>query len=370
MISVLHVCTDFWPITGGIQSFVRELSKSTQALGVASAVYCCNGSQGYPGKLPETDSLDGIPITRAPFLDLRFYKPTSFSKARLKDYDVIHVHGVGAQLDYLALRKVAHGRPIILSTHGAIFHTPALRWLKLQYFYRLQPLILKRVDLVAACSPSDADLFKKISARVQLVENGVDIDKLLALSMEEKVPARCLYVGRLAANKEIEALLRVFAGAKSRGANFELRIVGPAPPIERSRYEELALQAGLAGSVRFVGPVDADDLIKEYAAAAIFVSASRYEGFGISAIEARAAGCRLLLQRNDAFTALFGSDSETKLIDYQKFDDAGEKLMALLKAPGTNFETGRTSMSRYSWQRKAQEWLAIYRHVLAPKQAA
>jgi alpha-1,3-mannosyltransferase len=370
MINVLHVCTDFWPITGGIQSFVRELSKSTQALGVASAVFCCNGSNGHRGKLPETDSLDGVPITRASFLDLRFYKPTSFSKARLKDYDLIHVHGVGAQLDYLALLKNRHRRPIILSTHGAIFHTPALRWLKLQYFYRLQPLILKKVDLVAACSPSDECLFKKISARVQLVENGVDIDGLLALPMGAKVPARCLYVGRLAANKDIDALLRMFAHAKGRGAIFELRIVGPAAPGERNRYEALAEQIGLSGSVQIVGAVDADQLTKEYAAAAIFVSASRYEGFGISAIEARSAGCRLLLQRNDAFTALFGADSGATLVDYQMLDDAGEKLMSLLKTAGSGDEGGRASMARYSWGRKAQEWLMIYRQVLAPKKAA
>jgi alpha-1,3-mannosyltransferase len=360
MLSVLHVCTDFWPITGGIQSFVLELSRRTRALGVNAAIFCCNGSSAYPAKLPSSDSVDGVPVTRAAYLDLRFYKPTLFSKVKLRDYDVIHVHGLGAQLDYLALSKSTHGRPIILSTHGAIFHTKSLRWLKQQYFYRFQPFILSRVDLVAACSASDADLFQRISGRVRLVENGVDVDKLLALPMSGKCPTRCLYVGRLAANKGIEPLLNAFAYAQERGATFDLRIVGPDSSQQGHRYSALAGRLGLSKRVQFLGAVEPDVLMKEYGSADIFVSASRYEGFGISAIEARAAGCRLLLQSNDAFTALFGADPTVTLIDFQSAANAGGALLELLQKD-SDAATGRSGVSRYSWDRKAHEWLAIYR---------
>jgi alpha-1,3-mannosyltransferase len=363
MLSVLHVCTDFWPITGGIQTFVLELSKRTQSLGVNAAVFCCNGSSGYQVKLPAADSVEGIRITRAPYLDFRFYKPTSFSGVSFRDYDVIHVHGLGAQLDYLALSKPRHRRPIILSTHGGIFHTRSLRWLKLQYFYRLQPRILSRVDLVAACSSSDANLFNRVSSRVQLVENGVDVDDLLALPMSSKRRNRCLYVGRLAANKGIDLLLNAVAHAKRRGAIFNLRLAGPDPEQQGSRYEELASQLGLAEDVHFLGTLGAADLMREYELADVFVSASRYEGFGISAIEARAAGCRLLLQRNEAFAALFASDSTVTLVDFQSAADAGDALLRLLEHH-SNASADRSGVERYSWSRKAHEWLAIYERLV------
>jgi alpha-1,3-mannosyltransferase len=366
---VLHVCTDFFPITGGIQSFVLELSKRTRTLGIEAAVLCCNGSKAHPRKLPPTDFVDGVPVTRTPYLDLHFYKPTLIVNAKLRDYDVIHVHGLGAQLDYLAISKWRHGRPIILSTHGAIFHTQSLRWLKLQYFYRLQPLILSRVDLVAACSASDARLFQEISARVQLVENGVDVDKLLALPMSGKRATQCLYVGRLAANKNVIALLNAFSYAKAQGARFDLRLVGPAQPAESRRYQEIASQLGLSGRVHFIGAVDPDQLIGEYESADIFVSASRYEGFGLSAIEARAAGCRLLLQRNEAFSSLFSADSAVTLSDFEVVAEAGSALLGLLERHGDG-GVGRSEVRQYSWNKKAHEWLAIYNTVSGGSVAA
>jgi alpha-1,3-mannosyltransferase len=362
MLRVLHVCTDFWPSTGGIQFFVRELSKRSRAVGVDAAVLCCNRTKGHPGKLPKKDCIDGVPITRAPFLDLRFYKPTSFFDVTLRDFDVIHVHGLGAQLDYLALSKGIHRRPIILSTHGAIFHTESLRWLKQHYFYRLQPFILGRVDLVAACSRNDADLFCKVSQNVQLLENAVNVDELLALPSINKCRTRCLYVGRLAPSKGIDTLLKVFAFAKRHGAKFELRIVGPDSSKQGHLYEAMAQELALSECVRFLGAVDPSQLVMEYERADIFVSASRYEGFGISAIEARAAGCRLLLHRNDAFSLLFDQDSAVTLTDYSSVDEAGTALMNLLEDHGDG-ETGRFEMQQYSWGQKMNEWLTVYRQV-------
>jgi alpha-1,3-mannosyltransferase len=311
--------------------------------------------------------VNDVPIIRAAFLDLRFYKPTSFQGVRLDDYDVIHVHGIGAQLDYLALAKWSHRRPIILSTHGAIFHTESLRWVKQQYFFRFQPLVLAQVDLVAACSRSDAELFGKVSRRVQLIENAADVDALLALPLENKRHSTCLYVGRLAPNKDIESLLRVFAFAKQRGASFELRLAGPDSP-HSAAYKSLARELGLADRVQFLGAVTPDRLLAEYDRADLFVSASRYEGFGLSAIEARAAGCRLLVQRNAAFRALFTGDPAVTLADYASVDVAGTSLTALLANRGHG-GAGRSRMERYSWTRRIQDWLTVYRRAAAHSHA-
>lgn len=364
MLNVLHVCTDFWPTTGGIQSFVLELAKRSRANGINASVLCCDRAKGHEGYLARSDAVEGIPITRAPFVDMRFYKPTSFSNVALRNYDLVHVHGVGAQLDYLAVSKRSHARPIVVSTHGAIFHTNSLRWLKQQYFYRLQPFILKRVELVAACSHGDEELFRRIAGNnVQLVENAVDVDELLSLPTENKSGRRCLYVGRLAPNKGIGALLKVFAFAKRRGANFELRMAGPDSSMQRSTYESLVRQLSLEGHVRFLGTVEHRQLMAEYERCDIFVSASQYEGFGLSAIEARAAGCRLLLQRNTAFMKLFDrDDAAVTLIDYELEDVAGIKLADLLEEKKDG-SIGRQSMRRYSWSEKIHEWLAIYRRV-------
>ncbi|MGA2776334.1 MAG: glycosyltransferase family 4 protein [Steroidobacteraceae bacterium] len=364
VLNVLHVCTDFFPSIGGIQSFVLELAKRSSEVGIRAAILCCDRVRGCPGNLPPVDEVNGIPVRRVPFLDLHFYKPTFFRPSLVRGYDLVHVHGIGAQLDYLSMTKSLHRTPILVSTHGGIFHTPALQRVKQAYFRAIQPMVMANVDLVAACSRSDAKLFSSVSKRVHLVDNAVDVEPYLALRMQHKVDGRCLYVGRLADNKGIESLLKVFAVAKARGAEFLLRLVGPDPLEQTAHYRAIAATLKIGACVEFVGMVDPSQLLAEYEQAAYFVSASRYEGFGISAIEAMAAGCCLILQNNDAFESLFSSDADVKLMNFEEIDSAGAYLAERLKSgPRGAGASGRSRAGIYSWERKILEWSSIYARV-------
>src|ERR1700678_239992 len=225
-LSVVHICTDFWPSTGGIQQFVRDLATRSASAGFRVTVLCFNRAKGCSGKLPAADLMEGVAIRRIPFIDLRYYKPAVIPLALLESHDLIHVHGIGAPLDYVALTKGVHKRPIIVSTHGGIFHTAALKGLKHFYFNTIVRGVMRRVDMVAACSSGDATLFSTVAPRVTLLENAVAVQPYLALSAAAKQRGRCLYVGRLGENKGIGLLLRAAAAAAELGATFSLLLVG------------------------------------------------------------------------------------------------------------------------------------------------
>jgi alpha-1,3-mannosyltransferase len=361
VLSVLHVCTDFWPSTGGIQQFVYNLAERSASLGVRVTVLCFNRIKGFSGTLRGNESIGPIAVKRVPFIDLVFYKPTAIPMSALRSHDVIHVHGIGAPLDYIALMKWVHKRPIVVSTHGGIFHTPAAAGLKHLYFYHVLPFIMRQVDVVAACSRSDAALFRAVSDRVVLLENAVAIQPYLALTGSSRQRGRCLYVGRFSDNKGIDLLLRAAAVARSQGAQFSLRLVGPDVEGKRGRYEAFATSLGLAECVTFVGGLSHELLLQEYDLAETFVSASKYEGFGLAAIEAKAAGCRLLLQDNEAFRSLFESDAAATLVNFGDSDLAGTVFSRLLNSePYTALEEGRRLTEAYSWDRKILEWSALY----------
>jgi alpha-1,3-mannosyltransferase len=299
-----------------------------------------------------------------PFLDFVYYRPTVIPVSLLAAHDVVHVHGIGAPLDYVALTRFRHRRPIIVSTHGGIFHTTALGRLKRLYFERLLPLSLSRVSAVAACSRSDEALFANVSGRVQLLENGCDIESLLALGDERRVAGRCLYVGRLSDNKRVDLLLQAAAVARRRAANFELHLVGPDAEHKRPSYETLAAALGLSDCVKFLGGLSRQALHEQFASADLFVSASRYEGFGLSAIEARASGCRLLLQRNEAFDSLFGKDTAAEFTEFADAQAAGTTWADVLTRPrDPSILVSRQRTRAYSWETKTAEWLNLYRKV-------
>jgi hypothetical protein len=113
-----------------------------------------------------------------PFLNLHYYKPAILPKEELAWADVIHVHGISALSDFLVLTKHRHRKPIVLNTHGGLFHTQSLAGIKKMYFFGGQKIMLKGVDLVVADSPHDFELFKPIAPRIVLIENGVDFSAL------------------------------------------------------------------------------------------------------------------------------------------------------------------------------------------------
>lgn len=358
MLSVLHICTDFWPSTGGIERFVLDLATHSRRVGIKASVLCLNRVKSYAQRLAEKEVVSGIEIMRIPFLDLKFYKPCLLPLSILACHDVLHVHGVGAQLDFAVLTKTLHRKPLVLSTHGGLFHTNALLRIKNLYFFGLQGLMMPYVDVVAACSKTDARLFGRISNRVTLIENAVDVEAYLTLA-REPVRGRCLYVGRLADNKGVPKLLRAFAVAARHGALFELHVIGRDEGGNRARYEQLVTDLNLKDRVIFVGEVDQMGLLREYQQAEIFLSASEYEGFGLAAIEAKAAGCRLVLQPNAAFTDIFSSDDAATLLDFNDENNAGS-VLGMLLVNSVPPRSASREVEAYSWQRKIAEWRALY----------
>ncbi len=122
-----------------------------------------------------------------------------------------------------------------------------------------------------------------------------------------------LFVGRVAPNKRHEDLIRVAAYWKRfLGADLRLLLVGKKPrrvtgsgfPPRRHYLD--ALQAfhyeeGLdASDVVFTGHVTHDDLLACYGQAAVFLSMSEHEGFGVPLVEAMLTDVPVLAFRSTA----------------------------------------------------------------------
>lgn len=320
--------------------------------------------------LPHYSQVEGIDVIRLPSTGTARY----FFAPRLMElaprYDLIHVHGVDFFVDMLGSCKKLHGRPVVLSTHGGFFHTPWFPALKLAYFHSVSRLALRGVDRVIASSPKDEALFSKISHRVTLVENGIDY-ATFAKVVKQNDPAgeTLVFIGRISKNKRVDRLLDTLALVRQQRPGVSLIIVGPDWEGLRPGLERQAQDLGLSDAVEFTGVLSQDKMLDILASARLFVSASEYEAFGLSTVEAMATGTVPVVNQIPAFEGLV-DDAETGYLT--DFSDPGRAAAAVLKA--LELPTGqldkmgaaaRRASSRYEWSGVVEEIIHIYEEVLA-----
>lgn len=102
-----------------------------------------------------------------------------------------------------------------------------------------------------------------------------------------------LYVGRLHPEKNVETLIRAFAGVRSQNPNALLWIVGGGHLEEMLRA--LAIECGVADAVYFLGKISDEDLILAYQAADVFVLPSLAELEGMVVLEAMSSGLPIVI---------------------------------------------------------------------------
>jgi glycosyltransferase involved in cell wall biosynthesis len=155
------------------------------------------------------------------------------------------------------------------------------------------------VDTVVVPSRAIAQALRDygVSRPIEIVPTGLDTGSMAggdgaAFRTLHGVPPRrpmLLYVGRVAHEKNLDFLLRMFATVRRRIPAAVLVVCGEGPALPH--LHRLARDLALGDAVRFVGYLDRErDLPGCYAAADLFVFASRTETQGLVLLEALAAG--------------------------------------------------------------------------------
>lgn len=129
----------------------------------------------------------------------------------------------------------------------------------------------------------------KLASRSVVVNNGIRLEEYLTFPerLTSHAPPVIMSVGRLTEAKNyIRAITAVADLADRMTGEFEYRIVGDGPL--RGKLEELIEELGLAGRVLLPG--SSEDVPHLLRKADVLFIPSLWEGFGIAAVEAMAAG--------------------------------------------------------------------------------
>lgn len=350
-----------------METYVSSLCRELSARGHRSDVATLNYIFKTGERLPAYERINDINVIRLPSWGNARYFMAPRLLGLLGRYDLVHVHGVDGFVDLLGFGKQAHGKPVVLSTHGGFFHTKWFPAFKKAYFQTLTRQALKGVDRVIASSPSDARLFERVSDRVTQVTNGVDVGRFAAV-VKKPAGDTLVFVGRISRNKRVDRLLEALAALRSSRPDARLVVVGPDWEGLLGGLQNQAQALGLADAVTFTGAIPLERLREELAAARLFVSASEYEAFGISTVEAMASGTVPVVNQIDAFADIIEAGITGFLTDYAQPRTAAAALAAALELPDEQLaalgDRARTSAARYDWPEVAARITGVYEEVL------
>jgi mannosylfructose-phosphate synthase len=177
-----------------------------------------------------------------------------------------------------------------------------------------------------------------------------------------------LSLGRLARNKGYDLLIRAFAevAARQEDAQLYLAIGGdrlePAEAHILATCQRMVAELELGQRVTFAGYVPEADMADLYRAADVFVMPSRYEPFGMTAVEAMASGTPTVVTTHGGlFRELrFGVDG--LFADPLDAADLGVTILKVLQYPPLAERLsrygGETARSSFTWSAVAQQLLA------------
>jgi glycosyltransferase involved in cell wall biosynthesis len=232
----------------------------------------------------------------------------------------------------------------------------------------MQAFVARRLDCVLTSSEMSARQivqdFGVRPERLRNVLNGLDTELFSPDASVEKNENELLCVGRSTdPNKGIKTLIRAVARLPSR---VRLTLVDDNSPD--NQVLEWAREAGVVDRLRLTGRVASDELIRLYRQASVVVVPSRYEGFGLPAVEAMACGTPVVATRAGALPEVLGLTGGGILAERDNPASLSAGIETLLASSETRSQMAKRGRERVvaalSWPRVAEATAGVYEEVV------
>ncbi|MFQ6010133.1 MAG: glycosyltransferase family 4 protein [Candidatus Aenigmatarchaeota archaeon] len=299
------------PLKGGVSVHVQALVKGLKEKGhdITLITY---------GKLKRKER--GTRIIEVPMINLFFLRGLVYligailalRKAREK-IDIIHAHPLHPAGTAAVMFKTFSKVPVVVTSHGS----DLAKWSKVPLGKAFFSRIANSSDKVICVSDALARRAKDIGIKrkkIMVVPNGIDVPhkirkaSKIRLRQQLRLPEKkktVLFVGMMEDIKNPQELLEVAKHLK----DYLFVFVGGGS-LER-QMRQYAITNKL-GNVRFTGMKDHETALKYIRAADILAVPSKFEGFGIVALEGMMLGTAVVAKPAGALKNLLARESLTK----------------------------------------------------------
>lgn len=277
---------------------------------------------------------------------------------------------------FASLRTDVKQLPVI---HDLNFeHHPEMLPTGVAHFYRSRfPRFAKVATRIATVSEYSAnDIHRTYGidrSLIDVVYNGVNpefvhLDAALQKQVRKDLTGGAPYfvfVGSLHPRKNVDGLIRAFARfKKSNTSGYKLVIAG-AEMWRNVTFEDAVREAGCAADIVFTGRLQPERLAEVVGAARAMCFVPHFEGFGIPALEAFAAGVPLVASNTTSLPEVCGDAAlSVDPADVAQIADAMARLSADDALCEALRQKGSDRVAQFSWDRTAKLLWASIEHAL------
>ncbi|MBR1434914.1 MAG: glycosyltransferase [Bacteroidales bacterium] len=283
----------FYPIRGGVEKVMWDLTENLSKRGVYCDMLCANydpRSRSQEIRFNDFGRVIVLPTSFQASGTMICPKMVSWLRDHCREYDIIHVHHPDP-MACLALRLSGYEGRVILHWHSDILKNKVV----LAMYEPLQSWLIGRADTIVGTTPvyvAQSKALSRVQGKVTYVPIGIEpvqYDEAKAEELRGKYSGKKIVfsLGRLVPYKGFKYLIKA---AEYLPEDYMVLIGGTGPLKDDLQNEINSLNLG--GKVELLGFVPDEVLPALYGASDIFVMSSvmKTEAFGIVQIEAMSCG--------------------------------------------------------------------------------
>ncbi|MDH5373510.1 MAG: glycosyltransferase, partial [Acidimicrobiia bacterium] len=243
---------------------------------------------------------------------------------------------------------------------------------------RKEFLTYRRCDYVIATTNHQVEVLGKDydvpEEHIAMIPPGIDEGRYTPVTNSQATALRRRFkfrkhdvytVGRAAANKGYDLLIQALPELQELIPDARLQLAvganSAADEAKIKKWQALAAELGVTDSVKWLGYVGDNEMADYYRASPVFALPSRYEPFGMTAVEAMACGTPCVVTVHGGLEEMFDFGSHAMFADPKRPREFAVMLSMALRYPALH---ERLSIAGARFARRMFGWRGIARRTL------
>lgn len=319
MIKVLHVGEY---VQGGVATYISTLLNHPEYPDVDDYLICADKNSETKWKIPP-DHVQYYPYHRSL---MQIPKAMSAIRKAIKQIqpDVIYCHSTWAGL-FVRFPMLFLGKScrVIYNAHGWAFLRDTAEW-KRKVYAEVERILQRKTDSIINVSKYEYNAAIRYGLKENnqtVIYSGISPEKG-KVDPKVKLPLgkiNLLFVGRFDPQKGLDVLLNAFNACHRQDLHLTIigdNVVGGGIKIEKKNTDQIT----------FLGWIPHDKLASYYSACDAVIMPSRWEAFGLVAIEAMKYGKPVIVSNRGALPELIEDGRNGFVFEFEKIDQLVEIL--------------------------------------------